>query len=299
MKISEEQLKRWSTAPGTTRAEAVYSAAKAALESNLIFSGKKIEIYLQGSYGNHTNIRTDSDVDIVVQLNSVWRRDISRLTPQEQSEYIASVSTSSYGIDNFRQDVLSALIKYFGSNYVNAMGNKSIKLIGTDSRLHADIVPALQHRIYTSFVEIDIPTFVEGIKFKAKDGTEIENFPKLHLQNGEEKNLDDFAGEHYKHLVRVMKNIKRQLVDDNIIEKELAPSYFIECLLYNVPHPHFSSNYQESLKTILRFLQQECNADALRTGNNIHFIFGDKPWQWSSKKNAALFLSHASDFLGI
>lgn len=299
MKIREDQLKIWSVAPGTTRAVAAYNTIKTALESSPILSGKKIDIYLQGSYGNSTNIKVDSDIDVVVQLNSVWRRDISLLTPQEQAAYNAAVSNSSYGIDAFKQDVLTALVKAFGQTAVDDSGNKAIKLFGTDSRLHADIVPALQYRIYSSFTHLENPTFLEGMKFKAKDGTEIENYPKIHRKNGEKKNADDAAGEHYKHLVRVIKNIRKHLVDDKVIQKELAPSYFIECLLYNVPHNYFSDNYQESLQAILRFLQQECEADKLVAGNHVHYLFGDNAWQWKSKDDAARFLTHVNNFLGV
>lgn len=39
------------------------------------------EVFPQGSYKNNTNIHTDSDVDVVVQLNSTFR---SNLTEEEK-----------------------------------------------------------------------------------------------------------------------------------------------------------------------------------------------------------------------
>lgn len=298
MKISEDQLKQWAIPPATTMAEKVYEDVKKVLEASPILSGRKIDIYLQGSYRNHTNIKFDSDVDIVVQLNSVWNRDLSRLSPQEVAAYNSVVSNSSYGAVEFRRDVAQALTAHFGAAVDNE-GNKSIKLRGNDTRLHADIVPALQYRIYTSFYGLEVPTFVEGFRFKSKDGQDIENFPKLHRIHGENKNSVENTGEHYKHLVRVLKNVKRQLVDNRLILPELAPSYFIECLVFNAPDTHFGSDYQGSLKVILDFLQYQCDADRLTAGNKIHLLFGDKPWQWNNKNDAALFLSHARNFLGI
>lgn len=299
MRINEEQLKKWSVAPGTSRAKATYGAIKNALENSELLLGKKVDIYLQGSYANSTNIKSDSDVDVVVQLNSVWNSDLSRLSPQEEIAYKAAVTSSDYGVAELRNDVFKSLGKYFGQQVVDDSGNKSIKVLGNNGRLNADVVPALQHRIYTSFASLEVPTFVEGMKFKSKDRIIIENFPKLHKEKGEEKNSISQAGEHYKHLVRVMKNIKRQLVDSGVIPGELAPSYFVECLIHNVPNSYFGENYQNSLGLVLRFLQTECDVGALRAGNGIHLIFGDKPWQWNSEENAARFLENVNNFLGI
>ena len=39
--------------------------------------------YLQGSYRNDTNIRGDSDVDLVLELNSVFKHDASVLSEYE------------------------------------------------------------------------------------------------------------------------------------------------------------------------------------------------------------------------
>jgi len=64
MPISEAQLSAWTT-PGTlTGSAATHRSIKAALDAHSWPDGMSFETYLQGSYGNHTNIRGNGDVDL-------------------------------------------------------------------------------------------------------------------------------------------------------------------------------------------------------------------------------------------
>ena len=45
------------------------------------------ESFLQGSYGNDTNVYSDSDVDVVMRLDSVFYYDLSRMTESERAAY--------------------------------------------------------------------------------------------------------------------------------------------------------------------------------------------------------------------
>jgi len=72
MAIPESQLERWANQGAVATAKLTADSIKRALNS---FSGWpngiKFEVYLQGSYKNNTNIRGDSDVDVVAQLNAI------------------------------------------------------------------------------------------------------------------------------------------------------------------------------------------------------------------------------------
>lgn len=48
-------------------------------------------IYLQGSYANSTNIKEDSDVDIVVECNSIFLSDTSALSETNKKYVLDSV----------------------------------------------------------------------------------------------------------------------------------------------------------------------------------------------------------------
>ena len=146
MAIPESQLEPWSHQGATTTAQTTYESIQSALSADTSsIRYKDYDVYLQGSYRNSTNIRGDSDVDVVVQLNSTWQRDLSALSASEKAHYRLSYPNATYLWNDFRTDVLNTLRVYYGLSSVSE-GNKSIKLDGGSSRLPADIVVCLQHR---------------------------------------------------------------------------------------------------------------------------------------------------------
>lgn len=281
MAINESQLQTWTNAPGTTKPQFTHEQIRKALAQSQALKYKNYEIYLQGSYANSTNIRSDSDVDIVVQLNSTFAPNLSKLGEFEKSLFNLTYDDATYHWADFRKDIISALTEYFGSDAVR-LGNKSIKLAGNDQRLNADIVPCFQYRKYNSFNFGQHNNFVEGIKFwTIRESKEIINYPKVHRDNGEDKNGEHRTDQIYKDLVRIIKNIRRQLVENHSFDPKAAPSYFVECTVYNAPDGHFNSVYQTSLGNILNFILRECSPEAMITVGHQHLLFGLEPWQWS------------------
>ena len=58
MAISESQLETWSHIGAKTQSAATYQTIREALEHpDAPYSGRRFEIYLQGSYGNDTRLR--------------------------------------------------------------------------------------------------------------------------------------------------------------------------------------------------------------------------------------------------
>ena len=103
------------------------------------------DFYLQGSYRNDTNIRGDSDVDVVLELKSTIDYSTVSLTQHERQLVAASYGPVEYDWNDFRRDTLKALEVGFGKEMV-AQGNKSIRLRKDPPRLAADIVVSLEHR---------------------------------------------------------------------------------------------------------------------------------------------------------
>ncbi|MFH1706137.1 MAG: nucleotidyltransferase [Patescibacteria group bacterium] len=252
-------------------------------------------MYLQGSYSNSTNIRVDSDVDIVVQLSSTFSPNLTKLTDFEKNLFHRTFSDATYHWPEFKQDVLNALKSFFGANSVQ-LGNKSIKLVGNNLRLNADIIPCLQHRKYSSFNTSNHSDFVEGMKFwTARENKEIVNYPKVHKKKGEDKNAEHRTNQKYKDLVRIFKNIKSKLADNQTLDPAIAPSYFVECAIYNAPDNHFQNLYGNSVEGVLDFLLRNCDADRLVTASHQHLLFGSEPWQWN-KPDAGNFFKAVEDF---
>jgi tRNA nucleotidyltransferase (CCA-adding enzyme) len=74
MAIPLTQLKTWSNLPDPGRSAETYNSIKNALAASTSLYKYTYDVYLQGSYANSTNIRADSDVDVVVELTSVFRK---------------------------------------------------------------------------------------------------------------------------------------------------------------------------------------------------------------------------------
>src|SRR6266852_2928569 len=115
MSIPETQLETWSNQGATVTSAAAYTSIKAALaDPKSQVRHLNPEIYLQGSYGNTTNIYADSDVDIVVQYNSVYDWNISALSEQQQLLFQA-LPKVSYTWKQFYVPVVESLQSYFGA----------------------------------------------------------------------------------------------------------------------------------------------------------------------------------------
>ena len=84
MPIPESQLETWSHQGAVTTAKQTHESIRKALNPHTWPTGVKYEVYLQGSYKNTTNIRGDSDVDVVAQLNSTFQHDLSELSDYQK-----------------------------------------------------------------------------------------------------------------------------------------------------------------------------------------------------------------------
>ena len=283
MPIPESQLQTWSNQGAVTSSKNTHESLRRAIDSfsNWSYDNIQYEMYLQGSYRNSTNIYGDSDVDLVVELNSVH---YSNLT-QEQKRQLG-FSTVDYNWSKFRTDVIHALNNYYGSHLVDTSASKSIKVLPSSGRLKADVVVCVTYRYYGQ-----IPRYIEGITFwSIPENTQITNYPKLHYENGTTKNSN--TNNWYKPTVRVFKNARNRLIQLMPEYDGNFPSYFIECLLYNVPDSLYGRTYQLTFLSALNWLIEhlENNSVAEFTcQNRIDFIFGSKETQWNIQ-HAALFL---------
>lgn len=287
MTISESQLVTWSNKGADVTAKQTHEQIRNVLTSrnsvltvNGYQEGRDYEIYLQGSYRNATNIRADSDVDIVVQCNRAYTHDFSLLSYAEQS--LLAINGFTGCPDPylhwliFYNHVLASL-KYKLPRQVN-QGNKSLKIAKIANRLGVDVIPCIQHRKYYSLKD-----FHQGMTLHTKnDALQIINFPKLHYQNGAYKN-QNLTGERYKPTVRLFKNARLYLEEQGLIIKGSVPSYFLECLFYNVPDEKFKPLFQETYKESVAWLYQNFQSGDARKficQNKQLYLFGNGADQW-------------------
>jgi hypothetical protein len=274
MAIPGSQLEIWSHQGAITTAKATADSIKNGLNSNGWRSGVDFEVYLQGSYKNDTNIRGDSDVDVVAQLNSTFYSNLS-----EDQKRTLGLTPATYHLSDFRADVLKILKNYYGQSQITE-GNKSIKIKANNGRLPADVIVCSQYRRYKTVNGYD---YVEGMTFWTKnDNRQIINYPKIHYDNGVSKHQN--SNNLYKPTVRIFKNIRNYLDDNYYMSKDLVPSYFLECMLYNVPYSKFGGSYQDTFCNVVNWLN-EANLDDFVCQNGQLNLFGPTAEQWDTYKS--------------
>ena len=277
MAIPESQLVTWSHQGSITQSSNTYESIKAVLESaGAGYAGKQFSIFLQGSYGNSTNIYSESDVDIVIRLDSSWKRDLARLEDFEKDRYKADHSTADYDYDAFKADAVAVLGEHFGHSV--EVGNKAIKINGNGSRRDADVLVAGQYRRYLSYSSLTSQNYVEGIHFYDSSGRQFENYPKQHMANCTSKH--QATGKWFKPVIRVFKNMKVRMVSEGMIPAGTAPSYFIEGLLYNVPDMKFGVKYDSSVVQSINWLL-EADRTNFVCANKQQPLFDNSDLTWS------------------
>lgn len=76
MKYSEQTLQNWTAPLSQTeeqRAENTIKMIRDAINSCDELKYKDIDIFIQGSYANNTNVRSESDVDVCVMLRDTFQ----------------------------------------------------------------------------------------------------------------------------------------------------------------------------------------------------------------------------------
>lgn len=279
--IPESQLSEWSTHGSQNGSKRTHKTIRRALAANVWPDDLTYEFQLQGSYRNHTNIYGDSDVDMILKLNHTFLYDAKALSPSEQAE-LKKLPSAKYTWADFRSHAFKALNNKFGKSVVQ--GNKSIKIKADQSRLAADVVVCIEYRKYTS-----LNSSINGIIFYAlQDKRWVVNYPEEHYKNGTAKNSR--TENRYKQTVRMFKNARNYLVNTKKISHILAPSYFLECLIYNVPDDTFGSNFQDTYYSVLNWMNTT-DINKVNCQNGQHKLFGTSAEQWS-KNDAKLLFNH-------
>jgi Nucleotidyltransferase domain len=293
MAITSNQLDTWSHQGGAAISSTAYASIRHALtKSSSPLHGRGVEIFLQGSYANATNTYGDSDIDVVVLYGDTFYKDMSSLSLPERQAHERAFGPATYQWSDLRRDVLSALTAHFGAGNV-APGNKAIKVKTGAGRMTADVVPAVQFRRYATFADADNHTAHWGIHFFDAQGNGITNYPKYHIERGQDKNSDERTRGLYKPIVRLFKNFRSYMLDNGILAEGIAPSYYIECALHNVPENLFQGTFSDTVSRALDHLWTTPTGNLL-SQNGIVPLIGTGRTQWAPD-NFITFLSAARD----
>jgi hypothetical protein len=279
----DQTLKDWAEPINTTdeaRGSAAREAIKTAIRSSPKLATRNIQIRVVGSYGNNTNTRLDSNIDIIVVLRDVFFDELppDRSVPRETLRAPGNASV----FEAFRADVGAALRARFPAGSIIA-GNKAFDLHAAGDRLDADIAVFLAHRRYTGRMTVSGEwEFLEGVELRPRNAPSerIVNWPEQHGVRAHEKN--EATNRRFKHMVRIFKRLRADMKDTgSVAEKSAAghaKAFFLECLVFNAPNECFTreqGGYLEDTRQVLRFLLNATKPGA--DGKRLVEVSGLKP----------------------
>lgn len=222
------------------------------LEMRTATADRKVKVFIQGSYANNTNVRTQSDVDIAVVQEEVFKTEYrTYFLPQTNADYnFHSVPEPS---KSFKDEVQECLTRKFGRDVERK--NKSIKIHGNTYRKDADSVPCRRYRDYRNDYRYDENNYIGGIVIYADNGEVIVNYPEQHIANGRKKNSD--THHYYKKMVRIMKTMRYILSDCGYSCADKVSSFGLESLLWNIPDCEFTKHslYGVTFQHLLNYLR--------------------------------------------
>ena len=287
----EEVLSRWvekSSDAEQDRQERAERMVNQAIEASPL-TGTLHKVYPKGSYPNQTNVRLDSDVDIVVECREFVHYDSGPgvAPPIQRPPYGGSWSYASW-----RAAVTEAIKDCFGTA-VDASGKIAIFVPEVPgSRPSIDIVPSHQYHRYYGRGEYE---YAQGSAVWTTEGQRIVNWPDQQLTHGNAKDRDTRG--RYKQMVRALKRAENVLVERKTIDD--MPSYFMECLVYNVEDPSLTAGtLHTAFANTLGFLYgafEKGSHHSWLEPNRLNAVFGDAQ-KWTPN-DAMTLLSGAYDLM--
>lgn len=279
MTITREAASTWTKQGAQDGAQQTYASVRDALERNGIAQSRSLEIFLQGSYANSTNVRSDSDVDIVVMTKQVFNADTSRLSTTSKAKWNA-LPNATYTSSDLRQEVTRALMSYYGPYRVH-LKNKCIRVDAGSGTLDADVVPCTEYRNYTVPDPSSLSAgYIEGVMIRPLQGDRVINYPKEHIANGKAKNQR--AHLNYKQTVRQVKRLRTFAVEKGLLREGIAPGYLLECMVFNAPDSLFAKTDDwDRLLDVVIWLRHE-DLSALWSGDKVHRLFVTDPGNFST-----------------
>lgn len=290
MNFSEQQLITWSKPVSTSEDQKCQNAINQVTAALKAKFENKISIFLQGSYRNNTNVRQNSDVDIIMRYDDAYYPDLQRLSESDKAIYNAQRISAGYNFNQLKADTQAALTAAFTADVERK--NKCIQINGNSYRITADVIPCFVLKRFRTLQTVE----AEGIKFYSDDNSEIISFPDQHYSNGTTKTNQTYRL--YKRMVRILKVINYRLIDEGKISDKLVSSFFVECLVYNVSNENFiSGNYTQTLRNIIVKIYEDMknNADYTEV-NELLWLFSNKTPR--TRKNAMDFMQYCWDYLG-
>lgn len=294
MTALEDKLNRW-TGPSSVfeqeKQDRTERMIKEAVRNHSAFDECSLSVYAKGSYANNTNVRADSDVDIAVQCHDVmyWEE-----AEPGAKQLAGTPYTGQWTPAKLRSELKAALEAKFPGQ-VDSSGSTAFRINSSTARVDADVIPCFDYRYYFSS-----GGYRDGAKTFKTDGSSLENYPEQQLSNGIAKNQR--TGTRYKKAVRVMKRVENAMVDAS--EHREVPSFFVECLVYNVPDSILNrSTWTDIIRGVIVHVYERLegpqstdeHARWLEVNECKYLFHSAQKWSWRDGRD---FAQAAWNFLG-
>jgi len=83
----------------------------------------------------------------------------------------------------------------------------------------------------------------------------------------------------------MFKNARERILDSNSTLRPKFPSYFVECLIYNVSDSCFKTTFRETYTLVVDYLVEKINANEhtkFVCKNERQWLFGSQSVQWNT-----------------
>lgn len=257
----------------------------------------------QGSYHNHTNVRTEADIDLRIvhpSLFILYADNVHVPSAERILAYSDAPLTFGQIFNGLRASLATDLRARCGAANVE-VGNKAIRIKGvTGSRAEVDVVPAVRFHYVTWLPAASKYNTIEGVAILGLDGRWTLNFPDQHATNGIEKRSRTAC--RFKRMVRVFKRLRSDMADRGLLSNKV-PSFLVECLVYAVENSYFGVESDDRYDRVRRIahrmrdlLTDASTAALLLEINQVKWLFhSEQSW---SHSDALAFANAAVMHLG-
>ena len=154
MPIGEKQLETWAKQGPTGQFTSTYNTMRGhLLDKAAPYPVDDVDVFLQGSYGNTTNVYADSDVDIVLKQTGAYYYDLSDVGGPQDALRERTLGDDVYGYEQFKADAEGYIKRLYNGVQV---GKKAVFVPGNNGRRNADVLVCQQFRRYTSYAPSNI-----------------------------------------------------------------------------------------------------------------------------------------------
>jgi len=293
----EDKLREWSKPPSDSERERIDRTermVREAIRESTDPHIKNATVFTKGSVKAGTNIKQNSDIDVCVMADGVFFPSY----PNGLGAADFGNINSDYSFLTFRDGVERALANYFGSLFVDTSGNKHIEIRNTssESRVDADVVPAFEHKRYSSLGSL--PSSGIELRHKANHSSVI-NWPHHNYNNSVAKY--NSTSQRYRRMVRILKWVREKILEQNPNAQFDAQSFLIESLLWNTPNARYgNTSYADDISGILGFLraalQNDHSINEWGEVNELKYLF--RSTQKWTREGALQFVNAADAYLG-